>query len=75
MASTENTDPFQGGGLNAPLRIKAFAMPTGFCHFTKMPFGLLDTSTSFQRVMDKALVNVHNCAVAYIDDILVLSPS
>lgn len=40
-----------------------------------MPFGLHRTATPFQWVMDKVLVPVRICAVAYIDDILVFSPS
>lgn len=40
-----------------------------------MPFGLSGAATSFQRVMDKALRRVRNCAITYIDDILVFTPS
>lgn len=40
-----------------------------------MPFGLNGTASSFQTVMDKALKGLQDCAVAYIDDILVFSPS
>lgn len=38
-----------------------------------MPFGLHGAAASFQKVMDKTLKDIHDCAVAYIDDILVFS--
>lgn len=40
-----------------------------------MPFGLNWAVSSFQQVMDKALRGAQDCAVAYIDDILIFSPS
>lgn len=40
-----------------------------------MSFGLQGVSSSFQQVMDKALQGVRDCAVAYIDDILIFSPT
>lgn len=53
----------------------AFATPSGLCQFTKLPFGLHGDVASFKRVMDRALKPVQDCAVAYIDDILIFSPS
>lgn len=50
-----------------------FATPSGLYHFTKMPFGLNGASASFQRVMDKTLIQVQDCEMPYIDDILVFS--
>lgn len=52
----------------------AFAtLSAGLYHFTRMPFGLHGTATSFQRVMDKVLLaREQDCAVACIDDILSL---
>lgn len=38
-----------------------------------MPFGLHGVAASFLTVMDKALKDVRDCAVAYIDNILVFS--
>lgn len=40
-----------------------------------MPFGLNRAAASFQRVMDKVLNGVQDCAIAYIDDILIHSSS
>lgn len=40
-----------------------------------MPFGLNGAATSFQSVMDKALRGMQDCAVTYINDILIFSPS
>lgn len=40
-----------------------------------MPFGLNGAVASFQWVMHKALKGVQDYAVAYIDDILIYSPS
>lgn len=53
----------------------AFAAPSGLYQFTKMSFGLNGATASFQRVMDNTLQKVKNCAVAYVDDILIISPS
>lgn len=39
-----------------------------------MPFGLNGAAASFQRVMGKDLKSVQDCAIAYIDDILIYSP-
>lgn len=52
----------------------AFAT-SGLYQFTKMPFGHNGITISFQRVMDKALRGVQDCALVYIDDILIFSPS
>lgn len=43
--------------------------------FTKIPFGLNGATTSFQRLMDKDLRGLQDCAVTYVNDILILSPS
>lgn len=47
----------------------AFAKPLGMYQFIKIPFRLNWVAASFQRVMDKALRVMQDCAVAYIDDI------
>lgn len=51
----------------------AFATPSGLNHFLKMPLGLHGAAASFQRVVDRVLKDVHDCAVTYIDDILIFS--
>lgn len=49
----------------------ASATSSGLYHFVKMPFGLHGAPTLFQILMDKALNGVQDCAVPYIDDVLV----
>lgn len=53
----------------------AFANPSGLYQFTKMHFGLNGATASFQRVVDKVSRGVQDCTVAYVDDILVFTPS
>ena len=38
-----------------------------------MPFGLVSTPSTFQRMMDEVLRGLHECSVAYLDDILIHS--
>lgn len=52
-----------------------FTTRSGVCHFLKMAFRLHGAAASFQRVMDLILRDIRDCAVSYIDDILVFSPS
>lgn len=51
----------------------AFATPSSLYQFTKMPFGRHGAATSFQHLMVQALKEVHDCAVVYIENILVFS--
>ncbi len=53
----------------------AFAVP-GIGHFEwlRMPFGLINASSTFQRLIDKVLENI-KFAKAYIDDVIVFSRS
>lgn len=51
----------------------AVATPSGHYHFINMSFGLYGAAASCQRDMDKALKDVWDCAVTYINDILVFS--
>ena len=46
----------------------------GLFEFNRMPFGLNGAPGTMQRLMDKLLEGM-NCAMAYIDDILVYSSS
>lgn len=48
-----------------------FVAPSGLYPFVKMPFALHSATALFQRVMDKTLKEIRDCAVTYIDDILV----
>ncbi len=51
----------------------AFVCPFGKWHFRKMPFGLCNAPSAFQRLMDIVLKDCMNCSTVYIDDILVWS--
>ena len=47
--------------------------PMGKFRFTRMPFGLKNAPSHFQRTMEKALQPVLDCAAVYIDDIVIFS--
>ncbi len=51
----------------------AFVTPWGKFQFCKMPFGLRNAPSSFQRLMDSVLSGLESFAVPYIDDILIYS--
>ena len=50
-----------------------FLSPKGKYRFVRMPFGLKNAPSHFQRVMEKVLQPVADCASVYIDDIVVFS--
>ncbi|XP_050507921.1 uncharacterized protein LOC126885399 [Diabrotica virgifera virgifera] len=54
----------------------AFSVENGHYEFTRMPFGLKNAPSTFQRVMDNILLGILNerCLV-YMDDIIVYSPT
>ncbi|XP_050518950.1 uncharacterized protein LOC126893053 [Diabrotica virgifera virgifera] len=54
----------------------AFSAENGHYEFTRMPFGLKNAPSTFQRVMDNILLGILNerCLV-YMDDIIVYSPT
>ena len=47
----------------------------GKYEFTRMPFGLVNATSTFQRLMDLVLEGLHECCSAYVDDILIYSGS
>ena len=49
----------------------AFKTELSLYEYTVMPFGFMNTPSSFQKMMDEVLRDLHECAVWYIDDILV----
>ncbi|KYO47469.1 hypothetical protein Y1Q_0019606 [Alligator mississippiensis] len=53
----------------------AFGTPWGLYEFVKMPFGLHGAAATFQRLMDRLLAPHAEYAVAYIDDIIIYSPT
>lgn len=52
----------------------AFSVENGHYEFLRMPFGLKNAPSTFQRVMDLVLKGL-NCCVVYLDDIIVYSVS
>ncbi|KAL1263611.1 hypothetical protein QQF64_006350 [Cirrhinus molitorella] len=52
--------------------LTAFRVPSGLFHFKYMPFGPHGAAT-FQRLVDRVLQGLDNCAAAYIDDIVIFS--
>ena len=50
-----------------------FLSPKGKFRFVRMPFGLKNAPSQFQRCMEKVLQPVTDCAAVYIDDIVVFS--
>ncbi|KAK7912922.1 hypothetical protein WMY93_013133 [Mugilogobius chulae] len=53
----------------------AFRTPAGLFQFTVMPFGLHGAPAMFQRLMDKVLAGCEECSAAYLDDVVVFSPT
>ena len=48
--------------------------PLHFYEYLRMPFGLTNTPTTFQRLMENCLGNLHlNWCIIYLDDIIVYS--
>ena len=51
----------------------AFVSPFGKFQFNRMPFGLRNAPSVFQRVMEIVLKSCYHCCVPYIDDVVVFS--
>jgi hypothetical protein len=52
----------------------AFVTRDGLFEYLRMPFGLCNSPSTFQRTMDLLLMGMNNrCALVYIDDILIFS--
>ena len=41
--------------------------------YMKMPFGLVNATSTFQRLMDRVLESMHDFCAACVDDILIYS--
>ncbi len=52
-----------------------FTCPFGKIRYKRMPFGLANAPSVFQRLMDTVLLGCEEFAKVYIDDILVVSES
>ena len=50
-----------------------FLSPKGKFRFVRMPFGLKNAPSHFQRTMETVLAPVADCAAIYIDDIVIYS--
>ena len=55
--------------------LTTFLSPRGKFRFVRMPFGLKNAPSHFQRCMEKVLQPVSRFAAVYIDDIIVFSDS
>ena len=53
----------------------AFSTPFGKFEYIRMPFGLRNAPTHFQRCMDDVLCDLYECSSAYIDDVIIFSRS
>ena len=53
----------------------AFIMPNSKWEYTRMPFGLKNGPSVFQRLMNTTLTDLTGFAVTYIDDIVIYSQS
>ena len=51
----------------------AFITPYGKCQFTTLPFALVSAPSTFQRLMDHVLQEMHRFTAAYLDNILIHS--
>ena len=68
------------GFLQVPLteeacRKTAIVTSYGKYEYTRMPFGLVNATSTFQRLMDVVLLGLNDVSAAYIDDILIFSSS
>ena len=55
--------------------LTTFLSPKDKFRFVRMPFGLKNAPSHFQRTMEKVLAPVSDCAAIYIDDVIIFSSS
>ncbi len=58
--------------LSPQVREIAFIMPSGLYSYTVIPFGLHNAPATFQRLMNRVVADMQECAV-YLDDVVVYS--
>ena len=70
-------DPYQIGTFSTDNHHSKTAIVTPFSklQYTSMSFGLVDATSTIQRLMDRILLGLEECSPAYIDDVLVYSES
>ena len=56
--------------MNRAKEISAFAILDGLFQYTVMPFGMKNTSATFQRMINKVIAGLQGCE-GYIDDVVV----
>jgi len=62
--------------MNADSReYTAIETPWGLFEYVRMPFGLKNAPSTFQRFVDRVLHGLSNFALVYIDDVIVFSQS
>ena len=64
---------YQVGLADAAKEKTAVVTQFGKWEFTRMPFGLVNATSTFQRLMNGVLVGMTDYCSAYVDDILVYS--
>ena len=53
----------------------AFTSHRGLYEYNVMPFGLQNASSTFQRLMSTVLRDMSHFSLAYLDDVIIFSPS
>ena len=53
----------------------AFTSHRGIYEYNVMPFGLQDAPSTFQRLMSTVLRDMSHFSLAYLDDVIIFSPS
>ncbi len=52
----------------------AFSCPLGFCEFNRMPQGITNAPSTFQRLMEKCMGDLHLTEVlVFLDDLIIFS--